>query len=455
MSADRFHGLAIDTGAVLAAIGGVPRVAYEAAHVYPLSAPAFVHSPARARERLEGGACRLYVHIPFCRYACTFCFYAKRINTPRAQMQRYVDALRRELDGFAGDAALHQLYVGGGTPTALPADLLDAAVGAVIDRLPLEPGACHTVEASPESVTSEHSEVLKQRGIGRISLGVQTLDEGLLESVNRQHSAREARDACAMLVDSGLCVNVDLIYGMPGQTETSLRHDIETFAALGVDSLTLYNLRLNEHTPLARVVEDLQRLELSGLVRWRRFIELTMDRCGYDQRRWHTFTRRDRRAAGHDRAPGMNAFGSGRELGIGVSAFSHINETIYRNHQGFDAYLERVETGTSPVEDVFPLTSHDRRTLFIARTLGDGRTLDPTEYARSFGTGIADDFGPVLERLQVADLVRADDGHFTLTAIGRLVYDLVTIAFYPDGARQWLDQRQQSRPRRSAQSVQT
>ncbi len=442
MSVDSIHGLPVDVERVLAAVGGVPRVAYEAAHVYPLSAPRFTPNPGARRELPRGGPLRLYIHIPFCRYACTFCFYAKRVNAARPQMQRYVDALQRELD-WVGDATpLRQLYVGGGTPTALAPDLLDAVLAAVAARLPLDPMACHTVECSPESLTAEHVGVLQRRGVGRVSMGVQTLDERLLQSINRQHSACQALDACALLIDAGFIVNVDLIYGFPGQREESLRRDLEAVAARGVQSLTLYNLRLNERTPLAKVVEEMQQLDLAALLRWRRLVEQVCGDLGYAQTRWHTFLRRDSRAAGHDRAPGTNAFGPGREVGIGVSALSHHGETIYRKHDGVDVYVARVEAGESPVEDVFPLSARDRKTLFVARTLGDGRDLDLTEYERTFGRRIDDDFGSLLDRLRDADLVREAGGRLTLTEVGRLVHDLVTLAFYPARARRWLDRRQ-------------
>jgi oxygen-independent coproporphyrinogen-3 oxidase len=265
MSVEVLHGLAVDVDTVRAAIGSVPRVAYEAAHVYPLSAPRFTPLPGAARAIPAGSApLRLYVHIPFCRYACTFCFYAKRVNTPRSQMQRYVDAVRRELDAFGDDIALQQLYVGGGTPTALPADLLDDVLASVTARIPLDPASCHTVEGSPESLTAEHVEVLRRRGIGRVSLGVQTLDEAILQSINRRHSAQQAVDVCGLLVGAGLSVNVDLIYGFPGQSEDSVQRDLEAFAALGAQSLTLYNLRLNERTPLTSVLADLGRIDLPG-----------------------------------------------------------------------------------------------------------------------------------------------------------------------------------------------
>jgi oxygen-independent coproporphyrinogen-3 oxidase len=453
MDVHSIHGLAVDLDKVRAAVGGVPRVAYEAAHVYPLSAPQFTRSPRVERERPAGGPLRLYVHVPFCRYACTFCFYAKRVNTPRSRMQRYVDALRRELDALGDESALQQLYVGGGTPTVLPPDLLDQVLAAVTERLSLDRASCHTVEASPESLTAEHVDVVKRRGIGRVSLGVQTLDEGILQSINRRHSARQALDACERLVGSGLSVNVDLIYGFPGQSADSLRHDLAAFTALGTHAFALYNLRLNEHTPLARVVGDLERVDLPALMRWRRWVELVTEQLGFRQVRWHTFLRRDQADPGHDRAPGTNAFGSGREIGIGVSAFSHLGETIYRNHLGFDGYLQRVEAGDSPVEEIFSLRPAERRTLFVARTIGDGRTLDFSDYERTFGRRFDDDYGSVVDRLARADLVRQTDGRLALTETGRLVYDLVTLAFFPEDARRWLAGRQERRPSEPAAYV--
>lgn len=447
MSVEPIHGLAIDVDAVRAAIGAVPRVAYEAAHVYPLSAPRFTRRPGELRQAPAGGAQRLYVHIPFCRYACTFCFYAKRVNTPLAQMQRYVDALRRELDGFDDAPTLRQLYLGGGTPTVLPPQLLDALLGAVTARLPLDQASCHTAESSPESLLAEHLDVLRRHGIGRVSLGVQTLDENLLHSINRQHSARQALDACALLVEGGFSVNVDLIYGFLGQREDDLRRDLAAFAALGTQSFTLYNLRLNERTPLATAVAEIRRMELPVLMRWRRLVELVMDELGYVQTRWHMFRRRDCPDPGHDRAPGIDGFGSGRELGIGVSAYSHLGETIYRNHERFDGYLRRVEAGDSPVEDVFPFAARDRKTLFVAKTIGERRPLDLSHYEEIFGRPFEADFGAVLDRLRRVDLVRETAGRLALTEVGGLVYDLVTIAFYPDDARHWLECQQPAGPR--------
>jgi oxygen-independent coproporphyrinogen-3 oxidase len=192
--------------------------------IYPWSVRNFETQPVRcvsATDRL-----RLYLHIPFCNYRCTFCFYAVRAGAKRAEMERYVAALERELEWIRPGTELVDLFVGGGTPTALPPDLLARVLSAVFGRMKVAEGLVHTVEASPESITEAHVRVLKDNGVRRISMGIESLNETILDAVHRRHSAAQAREACRMIIDSDLTLNVDLIYGLPGQTEDSFRRDL-------------------------------------------------------------------------------------------------------------------------------------------------------------------------------------------------------------------------------------
>src|SRR6185369_15724223 len=182
------------------------------------------------------------------------------------------------------ETPLAQLYVGGGTPTALPADLLDAVLAAVQARTRVEPGAALTVECSPESLTDAHVDVLRRRGVNRVSMGIQSLDDDVLVELHRRHGvAASALAACDRLTAGGFFVNVDLIYGLPGQSEESFCADLESVTEHRPHSLTLYNLRLNEHTPLANVVADLDRLDLAALVRWRTVVRTATRALGYTQ----------------------------------------------------------------------------------------------------------------------------------------------------------------------------
>jgi oxygen-independent coproporphyrinogen-3 oxidase len=429
---------AIDLRRIETALGNTPRVAYTAPHVYPHAAPVFQPDPCADRPRPQKDHLRLYVHIPFCNYSCTFCCYAKRVGVRHDQMQRYVHALLRELEWVEPGTPVSQFFVGGGTPTALPPGLLDETLAAINARMPPRGQPVHTVEASPDSISTAHIDVLKRNGVGRISMGIQSLQKDVLETVSRSHGEQTAIEACRLILDHGLILNVDLMYGLPGQRQEDFRKDFETAAALGVHAVTAYSLRLNEYTPVARSIASGEQLHLQRLLDWRTVVRDAAQEFGYTQTRWHTFKRLDSIAARHERLPCFDDDMRGYQFGIGMSARSHLDFTVYRNHKGLNSYMERIESGRSPVEETFPLLPEDRQTQFIARTIGDGKELRFDEYEHSFGRTFLSDYGTVVEDLRAGDLILVDDDAVSLTESGKLLYDLVTLAFYPERARRWL-----------------
>ena len=432
---------ALSVDRIARALAGVPRAAYSVPHVYPSAAPAFVPAPMAERPPLRAAKLRLYAHVPYCRYHCTFCYFAVRVGASADAMARYVRALATELEWVEPGTPLSQLFVGGGTPTALPPDLLDEMLERIFARARPDGSGVHTVETSPETISPEHIAVLRRRGIGRVSMGIQSLDAEVLGTVNRRQTREQALDACELLVASGLVVNVDLIYGLPGQTEDGFLDDLRAVAARGVPAVTLYSLRVTERTGVGKALDHGEPFDLAGLLRWRAFVKRSAEALGYTQTRWHTFKRLDTVARTHERLPCFDDDMSGYQLGIGMSARSHLGFTVYRNHDQLEPYLARVEARQSPVEQVFPLDEEDRMTQFVARTLGDGKTLVRDDYARTFGRPIERDFGPLLERLAAAGLVETAGPALALTPTGELLYDLVTLAFYPQRARDWLAAR--------------
>jgi oxygen-independent coproporphyrinogen-3 oxidase len=426
---------------VARALASVPRAAYSVPHVYPSAAPAYVAAPMAERPLLTGDQVRLYVHVPFCKYHCTFCYFAVRVGAGSETMSRYVRAVVRELEAVRAGVPLSQLFVGGGTPTALPPGLLDELLGAIFERTPAR-SHNHTVETSPETISPAHVEVLQRRGIGRVSMGIQSLDGEILGTVHRRQTREGALSACELLVDSGLILNIDLIYGLPGQTHESFLSDLDAIAERGVPSFTAYSLRVTERTPVAKVLDRDSPFDLGGLMRWRAFVQRSATERGYTQTRWHTFKRLDTIARNHERLPCFDDDMSGYQLGIGMSARSHIGYTVYRNHDQLPVYLDRIESGLSPVEQVFPLDEEDRMTQLIARTLGDGKRLTRAQYQRSVGRPIDVDYGEVLDRLRASGLLEDDGSTLSLSEVGKLVYDLVTLSFYPQRARDWLSGRE-------------
>jgi len=424
-----------DVGPIQGALGDLPAFLEGPPHVYALCSPRYQPAPKRARALPRRRTLRLYVHVPFCRYKCSFCNYAVlavRSGADRASMQRYVDAVRRELAGMPRSARLAGLFVGGGTPTALPSDLLDELLRAVFARLARRPGDVHTCESSPDTVTPAHAETMLRRGIDRVSLGVQSLQERVLETIARRHSTRQALEAVRMLVGAGLDVNVDLIYGLPGQREDDFRRDVQRAAELGVRELTLYALRPGERSAVAGALAPGERMDLARLVRWRAVAHAAAAEAGFVQTRWHSF---ERAAAAKPRHP--RAFGEGGnvyQLGVGNSARSHLGARIYCNARSPQAYGRRIAAGESPVDHVFQLDEADRRILYLIGSLGDRGAIDRGHYQSAFGRCFDADYGERVERLRAADLVREDGDRIALTDTGRLLDDRVALSLYPQRA---------------------
>ncbi len=423
---------------VARALSITPTAAYSAPHDYPHAAPLFQPAPLLERSRVEAEAMRLYIHVPFCNYACSFCCYTKKVGADAEQMQRYVRALKRELEWVAPGTPVSQFFMGGGTPTALPADQLNELLSAIRERMPYVPGKVHTVEASPESVTDTHLAVLAEHGVERISMGIQSMQDSVLGTIKRGHGKNLALDACRRIIDADFILNIDLMYGLPGQTETHFREDFRIAAENGVHAITAYNLRLNEKTPITRKLQDGERLDLERLMRWRAHIRDTAAEFGYTQTRWHTFKRLDGIANRHERLPTSGSDLKGYQLGIGVSARSSLNHSVYRNHSNLATYVDRIEKGNSPVEEVIHLSGDDLRTQFVARTLGDGRGMRLAAYEATFGNPLADDHGETMERLLAGGLLETDGEYLTMSEDGKLVYDLITLSFYPGKVKKWL-----------------
>lgn len=431
--------------ALLGALGGAPALTYAPPGIYPMAAPRFESAPGHERGAPPPGPLGIYAHVPFCNYKCSFCFYATELVPGPSEMERYVRALERELQAVPSGTALTQLYVGGGTPTALPAELLDRLLEAIFQRV--RPGAAlSTVECSPESLTVAHVRVLQQRGVGRVSMGIQSEDAAVRARIHRKHTDAHVKGALPLLVDSGFVVNVDLIYGLPTQTEGSFRHDFEAAAASGVHSVTAYNLRVNERTPVGRTLSPQERLDGPRLLRWREHVQRVAQELGFEQTRWHTFRRRQPTSAAHASLAFQDLTSWGNQFSVGISARSRLKDVIYRNVSDRATYVARIESGQSPVQEVRVLDDDERRLRYVTLTLGDGHRLERSGYRSQFSRELDTDHGEVLGRLQEIGVLSDDGEAVRLTARGRLVYDLATRAFYPERIRAWLETRQALAP---------
>lgn len=204
----------------------------------------------------ETSARALYVHVPFCARKCNYCDFASWTCAPSdGLMSAYVDAICEQVDQFQGLGLLDGVqtaYIGGGTPSFLPASALEKLVSRVA-TLRVGELSC---EANPDSLSGEKIAVLKTAGATRVSVGVQSLNDGELQKLGRLHNADQAKSAVSQAVSSGLDISCDLMCAIPGQTDESWVRTLRDLTALGVGHASIYPLAIEEGTPFDKLYGD-------------------------------------------------------------------------------------------------------------------------------------------------------------------------------------------------------
>lgn len=201
----------------------------------------------------------IYIHVPFCQSRCIYCDFYSTTATG-AMRQAYADALCREMKarrGYLPSPATKTVYFGGGTPSLLPAGLLERILRCVRQHFAVDPAAEVTIEANPDDVNPGWAREIKSLGFNRVSLGVQSFDDRTLALLNRRHTARQALDALRILHDAGLHnLSIDLIYGLPGQSPREFAADLRQAFRQPVTHLSAYALTVEEDTVLGQQVRE-------------------------------------------------------------------------------------------------------------------------------------------------------------------------------------------------------
>lgn len=188
----------------------------------------------------------LYVHIPFCESICHYCDFVKRVPKDQAMIDRYLVSLRDEIMSYQHHfKSIETIYIGGGTPSMLTVNQLDYLFESLKEINPIE----FTIEVNPESYTKEKGEIFKKFGINRVSLGVQTFHNELLNYLNRKHKEQDIFDVVNHIKEIGIPrISIDLIYAIPGQTMAMLDYDLDMIQKLDITHVSCYSLILEEKT---------------------------------------------------------------------------------------------------------------------------------------------------------------------------------------------------------------
>ncbi len=377
----------------------------------------------------------LYVHVPFCARKCDYCaFYS---GTPEGKLvNRYVDALVKEMEMVAHDLDPKTIFFGGGTPSLLNLTQWETILNAM-EKMNLTGADEWTIECNPATVSLDKAKLLKERGVNRISMGVQSLNESLLDRLGRIHSREMVFKSYDILRKAGFeRINIDLMFAIPGQTMDIWDETLDEALALGTDHLSCYEVIYEEDTALYEQLQageiDIDE-ELAGQMHGR-LLERA-ETAGSHQYEVANFAKHSKGTPEEGLVPdsaslhNINYWRGGDFYGLGPAAAGNERGIRLKNWSNTDAYCSLVEKGKRPVESVDELPGLARagETAGVGLRMNVGWGLD--EFKSVTGHDLLKQWGP-----QVEELVKLGHGiltqdRFHLSREGMLYADWVAEQF--------------------------
>jgi len=370
----------------------------------------------------------LYIHIPFCEAKCAYCDFNSYAGLEHLY-DDYVEALVEEMAIVGGLFSLRgrTIYLGGGTPTVLSLQQLKRILEGCLQAFVIDEGAEVCCEANPGTVDLPYLESLLHLGVGRLSLGVQSLHDDELQLLGRVHTSAQAREAYQMARQAGFeNLNLDLIYAFPGHTLKRWRATLERAMALGPEHLSLYPLSLEKGTPLWGRVErgevrapdddlaaEMYLLAEKLLEAYRHYEISNWAKPGYECRHNLTYWRNE----GY--------------LGFGAGAHSYYGGRRSWNVAWPEEYIRRLKAGQSATEgeEVIEAPLEMTETLFMGLRLSEGVEFEGFQHR--FGRDLSSLYGPQLRELVARGLLEVNGRGIRLTPRGRLLGNEVFERFLP------------------------
>lgn len=358
-----------------------------------------------------------YIHIPFCEHICYYCDFNK-VFIEGQPVDEYIEALLKEaqlLQGQYPATSSKTLYVGGGTPTSLSALQLDRLLGGLREVMPFTEGE-FTVEANPGDLTADKLDVMKNYGVNRLSMGVQTFDNRLLKKIGRKHTSEDVYQTIALLEEKDFSnVSIDLIYALPGQSLESFRDTVKRALELGLPHYSLYSLILENKTMFMNWVRrgklQLPDQELEAQM----FLETieAMTKAGRQQYEVSNFA-----APGFESQHNLVYWNNENYYGIGAGASGYLGNLRYKNHGPIQHYLKPLKENQLPVIEEERLTrkAQIEEEMFLGLRKLSG--VEKQKFYQKFNCSLEDIYQEKIVQLVAQELVKDTPKALMLTQKG-------------------------------------
>ena len=384
-----------------------------------------------------GNPLGVYMHIPFCRKRCHFCYFKVYTDKDSAAIRGYIEATLKEMSLYAakpfiGGRKPNFVYFGGGTPSYLSVDQLKQLTDGMKSFLPWDEVEEVTFECEPGTLTDHKLQAIRDIGVTRLSLGVENFNDHILEINGRAHHSKEIERAYKFSRHVGFPqINIDLIAGMLEETEENWRDCVRKTIEMAPDSVTIYQMEIPFNTAIYKQMKAEGRLvapvaDWDTKRRWVTYAFAEMEKAGYTVGRAYTavrdksktkFISRDRLWAGADL------------LSLGVASFGNINGTHYQNQHDFAPYVDAVYAGTFPVFRALTPSDDERLIREFVLQLKLGRS-SIRYFNEKFSTDVLKRFATPLQTLKDWGFLTVEGDSLILNRDGLLQVDRLLHEFF-------------------------
>lgn len=379
----------------------------------------------------------VYIHIPFCIKKCNYCDFlsfssnnaVEDFKTSNAHMEQYVQALIAEMHLAAKQypVAAETIFIGGGTPSVLSEALLEPLLEAIQHIFITESLKEYTVELNPGTITLRKLQLLQKYGVNRLSIGVQSDDGEQLRFLGRVHTFSQAQEAVQMARDVGFQnINLDFMYGIPGQTIAMWKQTLQQAIALEPEHLSLYQLKIEEGTVLNRWLEqgEIEEFDDEVALELYRMAQETLFAAGYTQYEISNYAKK-----GYESQHNQVYWRTDNYLGLGLGACSWIRPNRWNNCFQMDAYLQKVQANQLPIQEDEHLSVSEQmeETVFMALRMNEG--LSKALFYARFSVMPEAVFAEPIARCKANGWLVEDSQGYRLTEEGRVLGNLVFMEF--------------------------
>lgn len=363
----------------------------------------------------------VYIHIPFCHQICNYCDFNKFFfhNQP---VDEYIESLGKEMALWANDlqkAEIETIFIGGGTPTSLSVDQLDRLLELITTYIPMEHVTEFSSEANPDELTLDKMQKMREFGVNRLSMGVQTFDQDLLQVLGRTHSNDHVYEVINHAKQTDFpSISIDLMYGLPNQTMDQWKASLQEAFRLKIPHISAYSLLVEPKTIFYNLLskgklslpgEDLEA-EMYG------YLLEEMQSHGYIQYEISNFA-----YVGKESKHNLLYWNNDEYIGLGAGAHGYVNGKRYSNHGPIKKYMQTIDTGEQPLMMQKEVTNVEKmeEEMFLGLRKNEGVSL--AKFEERYGLTLRDVYGKELDELLQRELLVLENNFVRLTSRGRFM----------------------------------